>query len=313
MRCSVVIPLYNKVEFIGQTLQSVLHQTYSAHEIIVVDDGSSDGGDAAVTSLCDPRIRLVRQENAGVSAARNRGIDEATGDLVAFLDADDWWHPQHLATIVDMVCRYPRYEVFATRYRRVATADFPGGGWSDPLPAGEYVIEDCVPEWFGAPPFCTCTVAVRRPLAASLQPCFPHGESYGEDLDFHFRINERSAFVVSNACTCAYRVGTEGSLSRNWRVVMVAPFVERLEQRIRSGITPERLRASRRRFALKARINGVRRGVIVGARSDALLLLLTTLPAGLAYRSFWVAAAMLLLAPSGWVLRWEQWRRSIPR
>lgn len=313
MRCSVVIPLFNKTESIATTLRSALGQTHAPHEIIVVDDGSTDGSAEAVRALGDARVRLVHQVNAGVSVARNRGIEEATGELVAFLDADDWWHPRHIETIVDLAQRYPRHGVFATCHRRVADKVFPGSGWDASLATGEDVVEDVVRQWMRTVTFFTSSIAVRRLFVASLQPCFPPGENYGEDLDFHFRLNEHMPFVVGRACTVAYRVGDPSSLSRNWRDRQVPPFIIRLEERVRSGITPPPLRASRRRFTIKARTALVRRTLIEGDRVAALGLLREALPTGLAHRSFWVTALMLLLAPGKQVLRWEQWRQKLPR
>ena len=81
---SVVIPLYNKEKQIAKTLQTVLNQTYQNFEIVIVNDGSTDGSVEEVLRISDSRIRLVNQENGGVSAARNRGIDEAKGEYIAF-------------------------------------------------------------------------------------------------------------------------------------------------------------------------------------------------------------------------------------
>jgi len=93
---SVIIPLYNKENYIERAIQSVLAQTYQIFEIIVVDDGSADGGPERVRNFNDPRIILIRQKNAGPGVARNVGLDKARGRYVAFLDADDEWMPTFL-------------------------------------------------------------------------------------------------------------------------------------------------------------------------------------------------------------------------
>lgn len=93
---SVVIPCYNASPFLRETLDSVLAQTYPAAEVLVIDDGSTDDS-AAIAESYGPPVRVIRQENQGESVARNRGIDEAAGDWVAFLDADDLWHREKLA------------------------------------------------------------------------------------------------------------------------------------------------------------------------------------------------------------------------
>ena len=98
---SVIIPLYNKGRYIRRALESVRAQTFDDYEIVVVDDGSADDGAAVVESCSDARIRLVRQDNAGPGAARNRGIHESTGSFVAFLDADDEWLPEFLRACVN--------------------------------------------------------------------------------------------------------------------------------------------------------------------------------------------------------------------
>ena len=97
---SAVIPLYNKADYIGRALDSVFAQSFTDYELIVVDDGSTDGGGDIVRAYSDPRLRLVCQENAGPGSARNRGLREARGALVAFLDADDEWLPEFLAKAV---------------------------------------------------------------------------------------------------------------------------------------------------------------------------------------------------------------------
>lgn len=114
---SVVIPLYNKELQIVQTIKSVLGQTYSDVEVIIVDDGSTDRSVSMINNnFTDSRIRIIHQNNAGVSVARNRGVEESRGEYIAFLDADDEWKPDYLATQISMTKKYPECDVFAVNY-----------------------------------------------------------------------------------------------------------------------------------------------------------------------------------------------------
>lgn len=113
---SVVIPLYNCRDYIDRCVNSILSQTVPVDEIIIVDDGSADGGAELVEGKGYPRTRLIRQENRGVSAARNKGIRNAKGDFIAFLDADDRWLPNHIATLKKLKESFPGLGFYATSY-----------------------------------------------------------------------------------------------------------------------------------------------------------------------------------------------------
>ena len=104
---SVVIPLYNKVSYVHRAIDSVFDQSFEDLEVIVVDDGSTDAGGEVVAGIQDPRLRLIRQANAGVAAARNVGVRAARGRWVAFLDADDTWRPDRLARQFAALLRAP--------------------------------------------------------------------------------------------------------------------------------------------------------------------------------------------------------------
>ena len=113
---SIVIPLYNKEKQIVAALQKVFEQTYQDFEVIIVDDGSTDGSISEVNKFSDSRVRLISQENAGVSMARNKGIENAKGKYIAFLDADDEWDSQYLEEQINLINRYPQCDIFASNY-----------------------------------------------------------------------------------------------------------------------------------------------------------------------------------------------------
>lgn len=118
---SVIIPVYNVEAYLREALDSVIGQTYENLEIIVIDDGSTDnsGNICDEYALKDSRIRVIHQENKGLSSARNAGLNTMSGDLVAFLDSDDTYHPEYVKTLVEtqireesdiVVCRYISYK-----------------------------------------------------------------------------------------------------------------------------------------------------------------------------------------------------------
>jgi glycosyltransferase involved in cell wall biosynthesis len=122
---SVVVPLYQKAATVGRCLASIRAQSYADFEAIVVDDGSTDGGGAAVAALGDARFRLVRQANAGPGAARNRGLREARGAYAAFLDADDAWDRDYLARMVARLDAAPAALAAACAYRTARGSQVP--------------------------------------------------------------------------------------------------------------------------------------------------------------------------------------------
>src|SRR5690625_850767 len=113
---SVIIPLYNKEKYIHNTIKSVLEQNIIDFEIIVINDGSTDKSYDIVKSIDDKRLKIINQENKGVSSARNLGIKQAKFDWIALLDADDIWHNNHLSEIKNMIDTYPDSLVFSTSW-----------------------------------------------------------------------------------------------------------------------------------------------------------------------------------------------------
>ena len=181
---SIVMPLYNKAAQVLDTLASVVAQTMGNWELVVVDDGSTDGGPALVRALGDARIRVVNQANAGVSAARNRGIELALADLVTFLDADDLWLPEFLSTVLTLQADFPEARWFATGYE-IRPAQ--GAAFASRLrgPA-KHFSRGILPDYFSVaiasdPPVWTSATAVRRDAIQAIGG-FPVGIGSGEDL-----------------------------------------------------------------------------------------------------------------------------------
>jgi glycosyltransferase involved in cell wall biosynthesis len=112
---SIVIPLYNKEEYVSKTIESVLEQTFQNFEVLIVDDGSTDNSVAVVEQYTDDRIRIIRQKNQGVSAARNTGIKEAKYKLITLLDADDWWDKSFLEEMISLINKYPEVSIYSSQ------------------------------------------------------------------------------------------------------------------------------------------------------------------------------------------------------
>ena len=115
---SIIIPLFNKELFIKQTLLSVLNQTFSEFEIIIINDGSTDKSVTIINDIDDKRITLYTTKNKGVSHARNYGFSKANTDLIAFLDADDLWEPNHLENLHTLYTNFPNCGLYATNYHK---------------------------------------------------------------------------------------------------------------------------------------------------------------------------------------------------
>lgn len=195
---SIIIPLYNKAESIATALDSVLAQTYQDFEVVVVDDGSTDDGVAIVEKYTDSRIRLIRQDNAGVSAARNRGIAEAKGAYVAFLDADDEWMPVFLEEIVVLQKEFPASRAHATRYvqcqngakKNIVLNKLPFTSEHGVL-TNYFEVASC-----SHPPVWTGAVCIERALLNEIGG-FPVGVKSGEDLLVWANVAVRTQWAYS--------------------------------------------------------------------------------------------------------------------
>ncbi len=206
---SVVMPLYNKTGQVGRTLKSVLAQTFDKFEVVVVDDGSTDGSVEEVRGVQNSRIRIISQQNAGVAVARNRGIAEAQYDLIAFLDADDEWKPDYLATQYALSQKYPDCDVYGCNYEFRDAAGrvtptilrrMPFDG-EDGIVDNYFVVASC-----SHPPLWTSAVMVRK-SAILATGGFPVGIRSGEDLLTWARLAVSGKVAFSKRVSAVYDLG----------------------------------------------------------------------------------------------------------
>jgi glycosyltransferase involved in cell wall biosynthesis len=162
----------------------VFKQTWQPFEIIVINDGSNDGSKQVITGMRHPLVKLINQQNMGVSSARNRGIHEAKGDWIAFLDADDIWKPEYLSKIVNLSRKYPNCSVYATSYilldakgneKKIILKKIPFIG-EDGILDNYFCVSSC-----SHPPLWTSAVVAKKESLLAIN-CFTVGVSSGEDL-----------------------------------------------------------------------------------------------------------------------------------
>ncbi|MGM0452831.1 MAG: glycosyltransferase family 2 protein [Thermodesulfobacteriota bacterium] len=136
---SVILPTYNRAWTVADAIDSVLAQEYDNFELIVVDDGSTDDTVALLAGYGD-QIRVVSQDNRGVSAARNRGIEAAEGELLAFVDSDDYWLAGKLRTQVDYMAAHPEIAICQTEERWIRNGRRVNPGFRHKKPAGDIFV-----------------------------------------------------------------------------------------------------------------------------------------------------------------------------
>lgn len=184
MEISVVIPLFNKKQTILNTIHSVLSQSFSPLEILVVNDGSTDGSDILVQKLNHPKVRLIQQDNHGVSMARNVGIEQSKSSWIAFLDADDIWFPSYLENFRLLLNSFPQASVLASRYlledyqglrNEMVLRKIPFQGEAGIL-SNYFEIASC-----SHPPIWSSSVIVKKDALQKIGG-FPIGIKSGEDL-----------------------------------------------------------------------------------------------------------------------------------
>lgn len=185
---SVIIPLYNKEDYISRAVSSVLSQTYQNFEIIVINDGSTDQGLDTVQKISDPRISVITTKNRGASAARNLGIKCSQGEIIAFLDADDQWLPEYLLEITTLVNCFPEAKVYATavyqnngnRLTHRHIDKYYRKNWKGLLKPKDI--------FYRGVPFNSSSVSIDRSFVQSIDG-FDEKMKYGEDINMWMRLS----------------------------------------------------------------------------------------------------------------------------
>ncbi len=211
MKISVIIPLYNKKDTVLGAINSVLNQQVLPDEIIIVNDGSTDGSEKEVELLNHPLITLIHQKNAGVSAARNKGIEVAKSEWIAFLDADDVWKLEYLREINNLEKSYPDCNILATAYilqdylgnlKAITLNKIPFKKTTGKL-TNYFQVASC-----SHPPLCSSAIVVKKSAILNIGG-FPVGIKSGEDLltwarlavqnKIAYSMKELSIFILSKS------------------------------------------------------------------------------------------------------------------
>jgi glycosyltransferase involved in cell wall biosynthesis len=227
---SVVIPAYNAKKYVLEAIRSIDVQAYSPVEILLIDDGSTDGT-ADLVEHQAPHVRVIRQQNAGAAAARNMGLSVARGEMVCFLDADDGWFPGKLAAQVGYLIGHPDVDVVCHKWQAL----FPStdGSYLPPTPPEDAEPDAIIPEqsgWVYTKLLAGCivhtsTVLMRKKVTDTLGH-FRTDLVLGEDYDYWLRVS-REYQIYKLARTYSYYRQTPGSLTNTRK-----PFPECYEYRV---------------------------------------------------------------------------------
>lgn len=231
MKFTVVIPLYNKEHYIQNALQSVLQQSHQDFEVIVIDDGSTDRSLNVVKRIISEKVTIIRQNNQGVSVARNTGIENAKGEYIAFLDADDYWHKDYLLTINELIDDYPKSDIFVTAYE-VDMGDGrinksrqlkPEKGCLDSY--WKTLTEKYDFVW-------TSAVTIRREVLIQAG-WFRVGEKIGQDLDMWARVARINPKVAYSSKICVrYNRAAESNARTRVKIARAKAFLRDLEEEL---------------------------------------------------------------------------------
>ncbi|MHB2166122.1 glycosyltransferase family 2 protein [Alsobacter sp. R-9] len=230
---SVIVPVYNKAPFVRRCVASIKGQTIHDFEVVVVDDGSTDGSVEVIREAIadDPRFTVIVQPNGGVSRARNTGCSAAKGTWFVLLDADDEWLPDHLERIQILVSAHPQAGLVATGYEIVGRDEV--RFQTTAFDSGPNPFDYCAAwERMGETPISASSVALRRDALEAVGG-FPDGVSLGEDVLTWLEVLRRSPGYFANELTVRVHHDDVLSLTRKPSPGMIAGhewFLEQLDR-----------------------------------------------------------------------------------
>ncbi|MCF6295419.1 MAG: glycosyltransferase [Flavobacteriaceae bacterium] len=212
---SVIIPLYNKEKLIALTIKSILNQTFNDFEVIIVNDGSTDNGLKILSNLVDDRFIIYNQDNQGVSHARNFGIEKAKGKYIALLDADDFWHTNHLFELKKLIETFPNAGLFCNNYEINYNGKFVKPATFNFKYENKYLI---VKDFFSAN---IINFIPSSSSSAFLKSTFTKLGAYnlnfrtGQDIDLWIRFALKHDIAFNPVLTMRYNNFDNSSLSKN--------------------------------------------------------------------------------------------------
>lgn len=195
---SVVIPLYNKENHIINTINSVLNQSYKNFELIVVNDGSTDNS-LEIANKCLTNFenkKIINQKNRGLSGARNTGVYKSEGELVAFLDADDTWHPDFLKHIYDLYINFPEASLYGTNYLEKYDENNilePKTNLDANLKNKSFIVKDFFEANYFQSIVCQSSFATKKSVFEEVK--FDEEINFAEDIDFYIKSNLKFKFA----------------------------------------------------------------------------------------------------------------------
>lgn len=254
---SVIIPLYNKEAYIEKTIKSVINQSFTDFEVIIINDGSTDGSLQKIASLIDTRFKIINQENTGVSLARNRGIEEAKSKYIALLDADDLWYNNHLAELKKQIELFPDAGLYCNNYEV-----FYNETVHRPAQINLDYREECliVQDFFKAsivnPVAWTSAVGFSKALFNAIGKFNPYLKT-AQDLDLWIRFALKYKVSFNPKITMAYKIHSNDSLSKKEYNKIRYDFINSYpEEENNNPSLKLYLDVNRYAVALRSKING---------------------------------------------------------